>query len=76
MRFRQAFQHIVAVTNIEFCVHIAEALLHSFREEAETVEPDVVLGQANVDVECVVFFGALEQCLDDCGGTDETGLVV
>jgi hypothetical protein len=73
---RQAFQHIVAVTEVESLVHLAKTLLHGFRVEAETVEPDVVLGQADVDVECVVFFGALEERGDDCGGTDEAGLVV
>jgi hypothetical protein len=51
-------------------------LLHRFWVEAETVEPDVVLGQADVDVECVVFFGALEERGDHGGGADEAGLIV
>jgi hypothetical protein len=57
-------------------VHLAEVLLHRSRVETQAVEPDVVLGQADVDVECVVFFGALEERGDDCGGAYETGLVV
>jgi hypothetical protein len=73
---RQAFQHIVAVTEVEPLVHLAEVLLHRFRVQTQTVEPDVVLRQADVDVECVVFFGALEERGDDCGGAYETGLVV
>ena len=76
MCLRQAFQHIVAVTEVESLVHLAKTLLHGFWVETETVEPDVVLGQADVDVECVVFFGAFEQRGNYCGGTDEAGLVV
>jgi hypothetical protein len=49
----------MAVTDVESFVHLAKVLLHSFGVEAKTVEPDVVLGQAHVDVECVAFFGAL-----------------
>ena len=66
----------MAVTEVEPLVHLAKTLLHGFRVEAEAVEPDVVLGQADVDVECVVFFGALEERRDYCRGTDEAGLVV
>jgi hypothetical protein len=73
---RQAFQHIVAVTEVEPLVHLAEILLHGFRVEAQTVEPDIVLGQADVDVECVVLFGTLEERGDYCRGAYEAGLVV
>jgi len=76
VRLRQAFQHIVAVTEFKPFVHLAKTLLHRFWVEAETVEPDVVLGQADVDVECVVFFGALEERGDHGGGADEAGLIV
>lgn len=51
----------MAVTEVEPLVHLAKALLHGFWVEAEAVEPYVVLGQADVDVICVVFFGALEE---------------
>ena len=57
-------------------MHLAKTLLYGLWVEAEAVEPDVVLGQADVDVECVVFFGALEERGDYCGGTDEAGLIV
>jgi hypothetical protein len=64
------------VTEVESLVHLAKTLLHGFWVEAEAVEPDIILGQADVDVECVVFFGALEERGDYCGGTDEASLVV
>jgi hypothetical protein len=57
-------------------VRLAEILLDGFGLETETVEPDVVLGQADVDVEGLVFFGAGEEGLNDCCGSYETGLVV
>jgi hypothetical protein len=76
VRFRQTFEHVVAVTDIEAFVHFAKTLLHGFRVEPKTVEPDVVLGQAHVDVECVVFFGALQKRLDYSGRTNKAGLVV
>lgn len=51
----------MAVPEVESLVHLAKTLLYGLRVETEAVEPDVVLGQADVDVECVVFFGALEE---------------
>lgn len=50
-------------------MRLAEILLDGFGLETETVEPDVVLGQADVDVEGFVFFGASEQGLNYCGGS-------
>lgn len=76
MCLRQAFQHIVVVTEFEPLVHLAKTLLHGFGVETEAVEPDIVLGQADVDVERVVFFGALEERGDYRGCSDEAGLVV
>jgi hypothetical protein len=55
-----AFQHVLIMTELEALVHLAEALLNGFGLETQTVEPDVVLGQAHVDVEGLVFFGAGE----------------
>jgi len=48
------------MTEFKTLVHLAEALLDGLGLETETVEPDVVLGQAHVDVEGLVFFGAGE----------------
>ena len=66
----------MAVTDVEPCVPFAKTPLHSFGVEAKTVEPDVVLSQAHVNVEGVVFFRAFQERLDHGGGTDEAGLVV
>jgi hypothetical protein len=60
------FQHVLIMTKLKALVHLAEALLDGFGLETQTVEPDVVLGQAHVDVKGLVFFGPGEQCLDDC----------
>ena len=57
-------------------MHLTEALLHSLRLEAETVEPNVVLGQAHIDVVGVVFFGSRQESLDYCSCADQAGLVV
>jgi hypothetical protein len=48
------------MTKFEALVHLAEAFLDGIGLLAEAVEPDVVLGQADVDVEGLVFFSAGE----------------
>ena len=65
----KSFQHIHVLTKFEALVHLAEAFLDRFGLLTKAIEPDVVLGQADVDVEGLVFFSAGEQGLDDCCGS-------
>lgn len=68
--------HVVVVAGAELGVARPQLALLSVRVHAQVVVPDVVLGQADVDVECDVVLGARDEGLDGGRGAYEAGLVV
>jgi len=76
VRFANQIRHVVVVARREAGVHGAQFLLLLFVVCAQTVEPDVVLRQTDIDIIGLVLCRALEQSLEDSSGADKSSLII
>lgn len=76
MRFRNEVTHVILGIWCKFRILLKQCPLLLLVIQAQAIEPDVVLCQADVEIKRSVSIGSFKKGLEDSGGSYQTSLVI